>query len=161
MKYVILTIVALMIAGIGATDVKECKKGQPFPLDVEVVGCEEMPCDIVKGTTIVMYVHFVGTKDNIRELNAVVHATTLGITVPYELPKEVASVCDNLMYGAICPIDKTEDVVYKFNFYVESTYPEIPVSIQISLIDAEGDSIACFVCNIKVKKGATKPLLLE
>ncbi|XP_073820389.1 Niemann-Pick type C-2e [Musca autumnalis] len=162
MKFVLLTIVALIaVAGIGATDVKECKKGQPFPLSVEVVGCDEMPCNVVKGTTAVMHVHFVGTKDNIRKLNAVVHATTLGITVPYELPEEVANVCDNLMYGATCPIDKTEDVVYAFNFYVESHYPEISVAVQVSLEDEEGDSIACFVCNIKVKKGSTNTFLLE
>lgn len=100
-------------------------------------------------------------KDNIRNLHAVVHATTLGITVPYELPAEVSNVCDNLMYGAMCPIDKTEDVVYEFNFYVEAHYPEISVSVQVSLEDEEGDSIACFVCSIKVKKGSTNTFLLE
>ncbi|XP_075148483.1 Niemann-Pick type C-2e [Haematobia irritans] len=153
--------IALMIAVTAATNVKECKKGQPFPLSVEVVGCDEVPCDVVKGTTALMNVHFVGTKDNIRNLRAVVHATTIGITVPYDLPPEVASVCDNLLYGATCPIDKTEDVVYAFKFYVESHYPEISVSVQVSLEDDEGESIACFVVNIKVKKGSTSTYRLE
>uniref|UniRef100_A0A1I8M5L1 MD-2-related lipid-recognition domain-containing protein n=2 Tax=Musca domestica TaxID=7370 RepID=A0A1I8M5L1_MUSDO len=161
MKFLFVIVVALMIAGIGATNVKECKKGQPFPLSVDIVGCDEMPCNVVKGTTAVMYVHFVGTKDNIRKLNAVVHATTLGITVKYDLPEDVSNVCDNLMYGATCPIDKTEDVVYAFNFYIDSSYPEISVSVQVSLNDEEDDSIACFVANIKVKRGSTNTPLLE
>lgn len=94
-------------------------------------------------------------------MTAVVHATTLGITVPYILPDDVANVCDNLLYGAYCPIDKTEDVVYQFKFYIEPIYPEISVSVQISLEDEDGDSIACFVCNVKVKKGATNIYHLE
>lgn len=155
-------------------------------MNVEVVGCEETPCDVVKGTTAVMYVHFVGSKylffvklslqqfansylflpplntsakNNIKKLNAVVHATTLGITVPYDLPEDVADVCSNLMYNATCPIDRTEDVVYAFNFYVDAYYPEISVSVQISLEDEDKESIACFICNIRVRKGATNTLL--
>ncbi|XP_013100040.2 NPC intracellular cholesterol transporter 2 [Stomoxys calcitrans] len=153
--------IALLIAGAAATNVKQCKNGQPFPLSVDVIGCDEVPCDVVKGTTALMNVHFVGTKDNIRNLTAVVHATTIGITVPYDLPPEVANVCDNLLYGANCPIYKTEDVVYSFKFFIESHYPEISVSVQVSLEDETGESIACFVCNVKVRKGFTTTYLLE
>lgn len=87
-------------------------------------------------------------------MEAKVLATALGITVPYELPADVANVCENLLDGASCPIDKGEDVVYKFHFYVDSYYPEIPVSVEVSLNDENGESVACFVCDIKVKKGA-------
>lgn len=85
----------------------------------------------------------------------------MGVTVPYDLPDDVADVCSNLMYDAICPIYKTEDVVYQFNFFVESYYPEIPVAVEVSLQDENNESVACFICNIKVKKGATNPLMLE
>ena len=87
-------------------------------------------------------------------MEAIVRATALGVTVPYELPADVANVCDNLLDGASCPIDKDEDVVYKFNFYVDTYYPEIPVAVEVSLNDESGESIACFICDIKVKKGA-------
>lgn len=38
------------------------KNGEPFPLSVDIEGCEEPPCDVVKGTTAIMYVHFLGSK---------------------------------------------------------------------------------------------------
>lgn len=65
------------------------------------------------------------------------------------------------MYGAICPIYNTEDVIYQFNFFVDSYYPEISVAVEVSLLDENDESVACFICNIKVRKGATNPLMLE
>lgn len=100
-------------------------------------------------------------RDNTKSLTAKVRATTLGVTVPYDLPEEVADVCSNLMYGAICPIYNTEDVIYQFNFFVDSYYPEISVAVEVSLLDENDESVACFICNIKVRKGATNPLMLE
>ncbi|XP_065359635.1 NPC intracellular cholesterol transporter 2-like [Calliphora vicina] len=152
-KFIIVVFISF-VALSAATNVKRCKNGQPFPLSVEVEGCTEPPCDVIKGTTAVMDVHFVGTKNDIRSLNAKVLATALGITVPYELPEDVADVCSNLLDGATCPIGKDEDVVYKFNFHVDSYYPEIPVAVQVSLNDENDESVACFICDIKVKKGA-------
>lgn len=104
---------------------------------------------------------FTPAKDNTRILNAKVHATTFGITVPYDLPDDVADVCSNLMYDAICPIYETEDVVYQFNFFVDSHYPEISVAVEVSLNDENDESVTCFICNVKVRKGATNPLMLE
>ncbi|XP_017463187.1 PREDICTED: epididymal secretory protein E1-like, partial [Rhagoletis zephyria] len=98
--------VALLLASASATNVKQCKNGQPFPLGVDIEGCDQLPCNVVKGGRTLMKVNFVGTRDNIKQIRAVVHATALGITVPYELPEEVADVCRNLLYGASCPIDK-------------------------------------------------------
>ncbi|XP_037955976.1 NPC intracellular cholesterol transporter 2 [Teleopsis dalmanni] len=142
-----------------ATTVKQCKKGQPFPLNVTINDCEEPPCNIVKGTTAIMDMHFVSTKDNIRKLTAKVSATTLGLTVPYDLPEEVSDVCSNLLYGAICPIDETEDVVYRLNFYIDYLYPEISVKVEVSLMDEDNESVACFNVDIKVKKGASAALI--
>ncbi|XP_017481443.1 PREDICTED: epididymal secretory protein E1-like [Rhagoletis zephyria] len=99
-----------------------------------------------------MKVNFVGTRDNIKQIRAVVHATALGITVPYELPEEVADVCRNLLYGASCPIDKSEDVSYNFIFDVDSSYPEISVKVQLNLVDENDESVACFITDIKVQK---------
>ncbi|TMW47356.1 hypothetical protein DOY81_007561 [Sarcophaga bullata] len=135
-----------------ATNVKRCKNGQPFPLSVDVEGCDQPPCDVIKGSSAIYGCTI--PKNNIQSLEAKVRATALALPVPYELPEDVANVCDNLLDGASCPIGKDEDVVYKFNFHVDSHYPEIPVSVEVSLNDESGESVACFVCDIKVKKGA-------
>ncbi|XP_054081769.1 NPC intracellular cholesterol transporter 2 homolog a-like [Zeugodacus cucurbitae] len=149
-----LTIVclALFLASVSATNVRQCKNGRPFPLSVEIVGCDKMPCNVVKGSTAVMKVNFVGTRDNIRSINAVVHATALGITAPYPLPADVADVCRNLLNGASCPIDESEDVVYNFNFYIDPSYPEVSVKVELDLVDEYKESIACFVTDIKVQR---------
>ncbi|XP_004536618.1 epididymal secretory protein E1 [Ceratitis capitata] len=144
---------ALLLATVSATNVKQCKKGQPFPLSVDIEGCETVPCNVIKGSTAIMNVHFVGTRDNTKKITGVVHATSLGITIPYPLPDEVADVCSNLLYGAECPIDETEDVVYNFKFDVDSSYPEVSVKVQLDLVDELNQSVACFIADIKVQKG--------
>lgn len=82
-----------------------------------------------------------------------VKATTLGITVPYILPEDVADVCSNLMDYAYCPLDPTEDVTYLFKFFIMETYPEIPVKIEIYLVNQDKDIVTCFTCPIKVVSG--------
>uniref|UniRef100_A0A034WPG6 Epididymal secretory protein E1 n=1 Tax=Bactrocera dorsalis TaxID=27457 RepID=A0A034WPG6_BACDO len=143
---------ALLVATAAATKVSQCKNGQPFPLSVDIENCEDTPCDVHKGSTVVMKVHFLGNRDNIKSITGVVHATTLGLTVPYPLPDDVADVCSNLLYDAMCPIYETEDVVYNFNFYVDTSYPEISVKVQLNLVDENKDSVACFITDIKVRK---------
>lgn len=125
---------------------------KPYPLEVRVHGCVTPPCDIVKGTTQYFEIDFAVDKF-ITKLTTLVKATTLGIiTVPYELPEDVAAVCPNLMYGAYCPLYPTEDVTYLFEFPI-GEYPEIGVKIEIYLVDQDTDIATCFVCDIKVKKG--------
>ncbi|KAM8704762.1 hypothetical protein ACLKA7_009250 [Drosophila subpalustris] len=135
------------------TEVKRCSGGKPFPLEVRVHGCTVPPCNVVKGTDAVFEIDFAVDKF-ITNMTTKVWATTLGfITVPYELPADVAAVCPNLMYGAYCPLYPTEDVTYLFTFPV-GEYPEIGVKIEIYLIDQDSDTATCFICDIKVKKGS-------
>ncbi|XP_067618129.1 NPC intracellular cholesterol transporter 2-like isoform X2 [Eurosta solidaginis] len=134
-------------------------KGRPFPLSVNVVGCDVPPCAVAKGSTAVMEAQFVGTHDNIQEITTAIRATTLGITVPYPLPEDVANVCENLLYGANCPIDQSEDATYQLNFYIDKSYPEIPVKVEVDLVDENKQSIACFTVDIKVTKGSSKKYL--
>ncbi|CAD6994342.1 unnamed protein product [Ceratitis capitata] len=100
-----------------------------------------------------MKLHFVNTKDNVDKLTAKAYATALGITVPYELPEDVADVCENLLHEAICPLYATEDVVYDFRFYVDNHYPEIPATIELNLVDEDNEVIVCFSASIRVHKG--------
>ncbi|KAH8331127.1 hypothetical protein KR067_011874, partial [Drosophila pandora] len=128
---------------------------KPFPLDVKIADCDEPPCVVYKGTYAVMEVHFLGNRNNIRSITATTTAKVLGMNLPYALPEDVSNVCINLLYGAICPIDKDEDVTYQFNFYVEPSFPEITADVTVTLNDVSGDAIACFVVSCKIRKGAT------
>ncbi|SPP80423.1 uncharacterized protein LOC117583192 [Drosophila guanche] len=135
-----------------ATDVRRCSDDKPFPLEVRVDRCITPPCYIIKGSTQYFEIDFAVDK-YITSMKAKVKATTLGIiTVPYELPPEVAAVCPNLMFGAYCPLYPTEDVTYLFAFPI-GEYPEIGVKVEISLVDQDDDIATCFVCDIKVVKG--------
>eukprot|EP00099_Drosophila_melanogaster_P022489 NP_649975.1 Niemann-Pick type C-2d [Drosophila melanogaster] len=135
-----------------ATSVKKCSGSKPFPLEVRVHNCVTPPCQIVKGTTQKFEIDFAVDK-YITQLTTLVKATTLGIiTVPYELPADVAAVCPNLQYGAYCPLYPTEDVSYLFTFPI-GEYPEIGVKIEIYLVDQDNEIATCFVCDIKVVKG--------
>ncbi|XP_011178281.2 NPC intracellular cholesterol transporter 2-like [Zeugodacus cucurbitae] len=162
-SFIVFSIILLAFSAVNAeTRVKQCKdKSKPFPLMVNIDGCEQIPCDVYKGRTVVMQVHFVSTKDNIHELTAKCYATALGITVPYELPDDVADVCHNLLHQAMCPLYATEDVVYDFQFYVDHYYPEIPATIELNLVDKDNEVITCFSASIRVHKGTAGPLLLK
>ncbi|KAH8271414.1 hypothetical protein KR018_009270, partial [Drosophila ironensis] len=130
-------------------------KNKPFPLGVKIADCDEPPCVVVKGTIAVMEVHFLGNNNNIRSITATTTAKVLGMNLPYALPEEVSNVCQNLLYGAMCPIDKDEDVTYQFNFYIDPTFPEITADVTVTLNDALGEAISCFVVSCKIRKGAT------
>ncbi|KAH8383679.1 hypothetical protein KR009_009998 [Drosophila setifemur] len=125
---------------------------KPFPLEVRVHNCITPPCQIRKGSVQKFEIDFAVHK-YITKLTTLVKATTLGIiTVPYELPADVAAVCPNLMFGAYCPLYPTEDVSYLFAFPI-GEYPEIGVKIEIYLVDEDNEIATCFVCDIKVVKG--------
>ncbi|XP_041447522.1 NPC intracellular cholesterol transporter 2 homolog a [Drosophila obscura] len=135
-----------------ATEVRRCEYHYPFPLEVRVDNCITPPCNVIKGSIQYFEIDFAVDK-YITSMKAMVKATTLGIiTVPYELPPDVAAVCPNLMYGAYCPLYPTEDVTYLFVFPI-GEYPEIGVKVEIYLVDQDGDIATCFVCDIKVVKG--------
>lgn len=88
-------------------------------------------------------------------ITATTTAKVLGMNLPYVLPEEVSDVCRNLLYGAMCPIDKDEDVTYQFNFYVEPSFPEITADVTVTLNDITGEPITCFVVSCKLRKGPT------
>ncbi|XP_055847997.1 NPC intracellular cholesterol transporter 2-like [Episyrphus balteatus] len=151
----VILFLAIFAVAVSATNVKKCKKG-PLPISTIIEGCETLPCDVIKGTTAIMNAQFVGTHDNIRSMTTKVRATVLGLTVPYALPDDVADVCANLLDGATCPIDEGEDAIYSFKFPIDNSYPEISVKVEVSLVDDDtNEPVACFVADIKVKKGSS------
>ncbi|KAH8264511.1 hypothetical protein KR038_009332 [Drosophila bunnanda] len=149
-----LLVLTLILATASATNVKQCKD-KPFPLAVNIQDCEEPPCVVYKGTIAVMEVHFLGNNNNIKSITATTTARVLGMNLPYIMPDEVSDVCINLLYGAICPIDKDEDVTYQLNFYVEPAFPEITADVTVTLNDVNGNPITCFVVACKIRRGPT------
>ncbi|TMW47359.1 hypothetical protein DOY81_007564, partial [Sarcophaga bullata] len=49
-KFVAILLVSCLALA-SATNVKRCKNGQPFPLSVDVEGCDQPPCDVIKGSS--------------------------------------------------------------------------------------------------------------
>ncbi|KAH8331132.1 hypothetical protein KR067_011875 [Drosophila pandora] len=151
---IILGLSLISALSVGATEVRECKD-KPFPLSVNIADCDVPPCLVYKGTFAVMEVHFLGNNNNIKNITATTTAKVWGISTGYDLPEEISNVCINLLYGAMCPIDKDEDVTYQFNFYVDPIFPEVTADVTVNLNDDKGESITCFVVSCKIRKGAT------
>lgn len=108
-----------------------------------------------------MDMQFVANKDNTTKLTAKVTAYLGFVAIPYPIDEKIADVCENLLDGAYCPLDKTEDVTYRFIFPLEDSYPEIQVKVQVALEDVNKDIVSCFAVNIKVVKGNTGDKALE
>ncbi|KAH8383678.1 hypothetical protein KR009_009999 [Drosophila setifemur] len=145
---------ALLLAAASATEVRQCAN-KPFPLGVNIIDCVEPPCVVYKGTYAVMEVHFLGNNNNIWSITATTTAKVLGMNLPYALPDDVSNVCINLLYGAMCPIYKGEDVIYQFNFYIDPTFPEITADVTVTLNDHNDEPITCFVVSCKIRKGGS------
>ncbi|XP_055907528.1 NPC intracellular cholesterol transporter 2-like [Eupeodes corollae] len=155
--FVILGLISTSL--VAGTAVRKCSGNKNFPLEVRVLNCDIPPCDIIKGQDMEFEIDFV-VFNYTSEMKTLVRATTMGITVPYELPDDVSDACSNLKYGAYCPLYPEEDVTYKFLFPISNIYPEISVKIEISIVDQKKRIVTCFVCDIKVKKGSINPKLL-
>ncbi|KAL5276598.1 hypothetical protein ACFFRR_002051 [Megaselia abdita] len=146
-----------------ATDFSNCKKGDP-PLKVNIKDCEVQPCPVIKGTEAVMDMQFVAKRDNTTKLMAKVTAYMGMIAIPYPIEERLANVCNNLLHGAYCPLDKNEDVTYRFVFPLDDSYPEIQVKVQVALEDENKEIVSCFAVNVKVMRGnsgGSKVLALE
>ncbi|XP_037956734.1 NPC intracellular cholesterol transporter 2-like [Teleopsis dalmanni] len=135
------------------TPVRKCGNGKSLPLSVQVNDCNELPCDFWKGTNTHMAIQFVATKNLMSSIRSKVHVTTMGMELPQGLQEEQSNVCKNLMFGAYCPLYKEEDVVYHLTMSVQEALPEVPVRVEVSLIDETDDEvIACFITDGRVKK---------
>ncbi|XP_055847999.1 NPC intracellular cholesterol transporter 2-like [Episyrphus balteatus] len=157
----LLVLSTLICSAFGAgTAVKKCSGNKPFPLEVRVLNCDVPPCNVVKGQDMEFEIDFV-VFNYTTTMKTLVRATTIGLTVPYELPDDVSNVCKNLKYGAYCPLYPEEDVTYKFIFPISNVYPEISVKIEISIVDQTKTVVSCFVCDIKVRKGSSVGLQIN
>ncbi|XP_055847996.1 NPC intracellular cholesterol transporter 2-like [Episyrphus balteatus] len=134
------------------TPVRRCSGNHPLPLDVQIEDCQSLPCEVTKGRVNKMDMQFVAVTDETYYLKAEIHATVLGITVPFILSPEAANVCGNLMYGAYCPLYAEEDVTYHIDLPIENNTPELNLRCQVRIVDKNKDVVACFVTDLKVRK---------
>ncbi|XP_073821363.1 NPC intracellular cholesterol transporter 2-like [Musca autumnalis] len=146
----LIVVCILFVACTSATEVKSCGNGVPLPLNVEISGCNDLPCNVVKGTTAVMNIEFVSAKDNTEQLYAQAIMKMMGISIPFELSGNTANVCDNLLDGKTCPIAKDEKAIYVMKLDIDAYFPETRTSVQISLVDKEIGPIACFAWDMNI-----------
>ncbi|KAI8131018.1 hypothetical protein FF38_03645 [Lucilia cuprina] len=137
----------------GKTPVRKCANGLPEPLSVQVNSCSEMPCTLWRGFSTNMEIQFVSTKDAVRDINADVQMTTAGIGMSLGLSSERKNVCNNLMFGAYCPMYAEEDATYHLVLDIADHQPEVPVKIEVSIKDSSDDTVfACFVLDGKIRR---------
>ncbi|XP_013100031.2 uncharacterized protein LOC106082202 [Stomoxys calcitrans] len=134
------------------TPVRKCAYDVPLPLSVQVDSCSTMPCDLWKGSESQIIIQFVANRNDMFNVMANVEFTTLGVQIPYELEASRSDVCENLLYGAYCPLYKDEDVTYLLALPIDRHQPEVPTKVEISLLDSQNSNmISCFVLDAKFR----------
>lgn len=76
-------------------------------------------------------------------------ATALGITAAYELPADRANAC-NWLQGSACPISANEDITATLSMPVLPIYPLVSLQIQVSVLDENDETLACFAIDARV-----------
>ncbi|XP_053667325.1 uncharacterized protein LOC128716609 [Anopheles marshallii] len=143
-------LVALVASGslTEALDTLTCSNGRPHPGHVEITGCTQMPCELVRGSDVGMVLEW-EAPFAAQTLSYRVVATALGITAPYELPPDRAAAC-NWLDGSACPISQGEDIVSTLSMPVLPIYPLINLEIEVSILDEATRTHTCFVVQARV-----------
>ncbi|XP_026674888.1 NPC intracellular cholesterol transporter 2 homolog a-like [Ceratina calcarata] len=136
---------ALCVASSMQTEFQPCA-GKPAPSAVKLVGCEKLPCNLVRGTNAEAFVDF-SVLANSNTLKPEVHVTLGAITTPYPLPQQDA--CKDLTKGS-CPLQKGQSATYHMKMPVEKAYPKVDLTIQLALVDQNKNVQACFKIPAKV-----------
>jgi len=133
-----------------ATEVRKCESG-PSPTKVEITGCDQPPCKLIKGQSTELNVQFTSTKST-KILKPKVTTKALGLTIPYQLPGDQADACNHL-FGSQCPIDENEDINYQLTMPILKIYPSVNLEIQLEMLDEDNSSQFCFIADCQVVNG--------
>uniref|UniRef100_A0A182NJY2 MD-2-related lipid-recognition domain-containing protein n=1 Tax=Anopheles dirus TaxID=7168 RepID=A0A182NJY2_9DIPT len=133
--------------------IRACAGNRPIPTEVRVEGCTVPPCDLVRGTDAIMDMDFTAPFAA-ANLRTEVMATALGVTAPFELPADRAAAC-NWLLNAQCPVSANEDITYRLSMPVLLIYPRVSLTVEINLVDDDGQSLACFMLDARVVSGRT------
>ncbi|XP_031825466.1 NPC intracellular cholesterol transporter 2 [Nomia melanderi] len=131
-------VAAFLIADSFQSEFLTCS-GQPAPKNVNIVGCNKLPCDLKRGTFADAAIDFTVLAST-KTLRPVVDVQIGNAHSPYPLPEQNA--CKSLANGE-CPLDKGEVVTYKLKMPIEKIYPKIFLTIQLSLVDEHNNPQVC------------------
>ncbi|XP_050079297.1 uncharacterized protein LOC126567107 [Anopheles maculipalpis] len=147
-------IAVLLVALVACSSLAEalvthpCSNGRPHPDSVEITGCSQMPCDLIRGSDVGMRLEW-ESPFNAATLQYRVVATALGITAPYELPPDRAAAC-NWLSGSACPISQGEDIVSTLSMPVLPIYPLVSLVVEVSVLDEQARTLTCFAVDARV-----------
>ncbi|XP_001647804.2 uncharacterized protein LOC5579510 [Aedes aegypti] len=141
---------AVAFAQDGTLHTHPCTGGLPHPNWVRIEGCTQMPCKLIRGQDVNMWLEFTALSSFDGLTTKVMSTVGNEINVPYPLPSDKSNAC-NWLVNTRCPVDYNEDVEYHLNFYVSYIYPEVPdLKLEISLIDNYNHVQSCFVVDTSV-----------
>ncbi|KAK9498023.1 hypothetical protein O3M35_003909 [Rhynocoris fuscipes] len=132
------------ITNVFATNFTECD-GVPKPLGLRVIGCEQPPCKFIRNKTTIFEVDFEAHRD-IIELKPQVKAKAMGIETDYPISRTDA--CLDIINGE-CPLDKGEEVTYRLQMPILSTFPKVSFQVEFSLISPD-ENVVCLKINGEV-----------
>ncbi|XP_078034715.1 NPC intracellular cholesterol transporter 2 [Augochlora pura] len=135
----VLVIAVFCIADSMQSPFEHCANGLPAPKNVNILGCNKLPCNLKRGTSVEAIIDFTALQ-NIKTLKPDVDVQIGTGHVKYPLPQQNA--CKSLVNGE-CPLDKGEVVTYKLKMPVEKMYPRVALTIQLSLVDQDEKSHMC------------------
>ncbi|KAK9719675.1 ML domain [Popillia japonica] len=142
--------VVLIVAGLAFASsdapVTDCKNGVSLPLQTQISGCEQAPCVVKKGSTVVLNLTF-RAPYYIEELRPEAVAIISGISIIY--PVAEPDGCKSLV-NSTCPINADEIVHYQLQVPILSSYPTVSGRIKFTIYDEFNKGVTCFVVAARI-----------
>jgi ML domain len=156
-------IIAVCVSLAHATTVGVCPGNLPATTAVNIVGCNAVPCILVRGDNVTGIIDF-----QTRELTKFGRFANLltcfcpplafatatlrprvkfileSATGEFPMPNEQQNACNHLINSS-CPLDATEDVTWQLTMPVLEEYPaEVSLTLEVSLIGDSDQVVTCF-----------------
>ncbi|KFB34859.1 AGAP002804-PA-like protein [Anopheles sinensis] len=144
----VLLLVALVPALASATEFFACGGGRPLPTSVNIEGCPSGTCNLVRGSDVIAFIDFTAGKSRCSVDDHGCNRDGAGRHDDYPLGSNSATC--NFLQGSSCPLSAGEDVTYRLTMPILSIYPLVSLTIEIDVVDAAQQSVACFSVNAQV-----------
>lgn len=120
-------------------------EGITSPLSVNISDCDKAPCDLKRGTNVLMESRFIVEEySEVLRTRAHFNDLTTEVTGEYPLPSSQKETCTNLI-GARCPLYDDEEVTYTLSMPILSIYPTgIDLDLTITVENANNRTLTCF-----------------
>ncbi|KAK9719673.1 ML domain [Popillia japonica] len=141
-----LVLKGLFFTACNATNVRSCDNGTPPPLSTEITDCRIMPCNILRGTTVMLDTIF----QNYRYTETTrPRAVAFDLEEPIDLPLPQEDGCEGFT-NIRCPLDPGDRVRYHFELDVNALYPMTSFALIFSLLDDGEQEIFCFEVDVQL-----------